>query len=487
MTQQAIKFGTSGHRGIIARDFTGRHVKAIAQAVATYTQSLHKDPVLVIGYDPRTGNSPQMEEGSYTQLLVKALIEQGISVWFCDTFTPTPVVSWMIEAYQLQGGLILTASHNPPNYNGIKFNPSDGAPAPTSITENLESLANQYFNEPKSLSVREGRCKKVYNIKEFASSLFKKTAQTLHLKNLVMPSTPVFIDCNYGATGEVWEQLLSECMLQDYTILNKTPLPDFNMIDPNPSKEENLNRLRARQKEAPGAIAFANDPDGDRHVILDEDGQVIRPGEFSAMLIQFLHSRKIPVHGVATTVASSSIIKSACIQHQLNYAETRVGFKFFTPFLKQSRKSGKLGLAVESSGGFSWSAHTLEKCGFLPCLIALILIKETGKTLSELKAQAWETYGRYYFTEDAWVYPIQNRPQIVQHLEELSLARIGDLFGEPIEKITKLDGAKIHFSSGNWVLTRLSGTEPLARFYAEANSPEKSLDLAQKMKTLLQS
>ncbi len=142
-----ISFGTSGHRGIIGKDFTVRHVHAIGKAVAVYLKRAKPTPTIFVGYDPRTGNSPERVEGSFTQELVSTLTKEGVNVHFSDACCPTPYVSWYVVKNKLDGGLMLTASHNPPNYNGIKFNPANGAPAPTSVTQELEQLANDFYRQ----------------------------------------------------------------------------------------------------------------------------------------------------------------------------------------------------------------------------------------------------------------------------------------------------------------------------------------------------
>ena len=173
--EKPISFGTSGHRGIIGRDFTIKHVEAISKAVAEYLKSQNDSPRICIGYDPRSGNSPLLEEGSFTKSVCDCLAAEDIEVHFFNNYVPTPVVSKYISDNRLDGGLILTASHNPPQYNGIKFNLSNGAPASTDVTSIIEKIANNYFYQEITKIDSTGKIKMV----DYKSEFVEKTLSYL--------------------------------------------------------------------------------------------------------------------------------------------------------------------------------------------------------------------------------------------------------------------------------------------------------------------
>jgi phosphoglucomutase len=482
-----IKFGTSGHRGIIGKTFSIKHVEAIALAVSAYVKKTNNKPKLTIGYDPRTGNSPNLEKNSFTKAVVDTLLAEGIDVDFFDTYTPTPVVSWYIEQNKLDGGLILTASHNPPEYNGIKFNPANGAPAPSEVTKEIEETSNKFYNQnvkPKNIGI-VGKLKYVNASKPFAKSLIENCLKYLNISDSDLSSLIVAVDAKHGTVAATWKDIFEELNLENHAIINEDPRSDFGGIEPNPTKYETLKDLQIKQKALKAPITFANDPDGDRHTILDDNGVPLTPEETTVIILDYLLQINANILGITTTVASSRIIKSAITKQNLTFKETAVGFKYFAPFLEEARAQNKIALGVESSGGFSTSFHTLEKCGYLPCVMLLFIIKETGKSVSELKRNILEKYEAPCFKEAEYKFSPEKKESLVDFFNKTTKETYRKNFKEEISNIIKIDGVKIIFENGNWVLFRLSGTEPLARIYAETDSETASTKLINQANKML--
>jgi len=298
-------------------------------------------------------------------------------------------------------------------------------------------------------------------------------------------STPIVIDAKHGSVSEVWRALISELNIASYSILHEAPLPDFGGIETNPTKYETLTPLRTLQTKYKAPIAFANDPDGDRHVILDENGQALTPEETTIIITDFLAKLQQPLYGVATTVASSRLIKSACASLGINVDETAVGFKFFAPFFSAARHARKIGLGVESSGGFSISSHTMEKCGFLPCILMLYIMCITQKTISELKEAIYATYGRSVFMESEFHFDASKKDTLARFFQTCTKDDVQPHFSRPIHAINRADGLKLILDQDDWILLRLSGTEPVARIYTEADKHETSQALLETATTLL--
>ena len=475
-TLTPITFGTSGHRGIIAKSFTTDHTRAIAQALATLLHKTEASPKVGIGYDSRTGNSPTLEEGSYTKSVVDTLLDYGVSVCFCNEPTPTPVISWAIEHHNWDGGLILTASHNPPNYNGIKFNPSDGAPAPVETTKILESLANSYLLNPPKPPAKKGTLTAISLATEFASSMHKKLKDLLPNIDLDLQPMSIIADALHGSVAASWDALFQEFNLMSYQILHPDPRADFGNIEPNPTAEKALETIRKELIKHPVSLSVANDPDGDRHVILTEKGIRLKAEEVALIILDFLQTQNVPVGGIATTLASSNTIATSATHHQLSYLETSVGFKYFTPFLKKMRNSNKVGIAVESSGGFSTSFHTLEKCGFLPVILLLLDLKTTQKSLTLRLSEIRKKYGNPCFTERAISLTESQKNLFLADYLTWSTQKIQSIWNDPIQKLNKQDGLKIQFEDNSWLLIRPSGTEPVLRVYAESASESDNLN-----------
>jgi len=470
-----VRFGTSGHRGILSLSFTTLHVEAIARAIAQYLSEQSTNPQIVVGYDPRTGNSPTLSPGTYTQVVTDALINEGITVKFLDDYAPTPLVSWVVDFQGIEGGLVLSASHNPPNYNGIKFNGAEGAPAPTRITETIEQVANQFLANPKPYKKKPGKLQYVNFSKHFCSFTVQQIFETCQLKPVTLSQIPIVVDAKHGTVAKIWQLFFDQLGLKSFNILHPEPISDFAGLDPNPTHPTSIATLRAAQKDLKGSIACANDPDGDRHIILDEKGNLLRPEEISIIILDFLNKRNCPLLGIASTVASSSIVQQAAERLDIEYLETPVGFKYFTSFLKQAKNLNQHALAVESSGGFSGSFHTLEKCGFLPILLILLIMHNEEKSLHDLHQSCLNTYGKRFFYENSFKVISSKKNAMIQKIHEMTIQDFNKIFDQPIKNISRKDGSKILFENGDWVLIRISGTEPLARIYCESQI-EKSLN-----------
>ena len=483
-----VTFGTSGHRGVIGKTFTIKQVEAIAYAVADFVHSKNGSTI-ALGYDPRHGNSPSLANDSFTKTIVDVITNAGIDIHIFDSFTPTPLVSWYITNKNIAGGLILTASHNPAEYNGLKFNPENGAPAPPMVTALIEETANQYLFDTIAKTLfkkQKGSIQKVNAEKEFSSAL-KYTIESMISKPVDTASVKVAIDTKHGACASTWDTIFNLCPVSNYKIFHSKPWADFANIEPNPTKFDSLSKLKSACIHDGFDMAIANDPDGDRHVILDEQGHHLIPEETTLIILDYLLSQNCMVSGIISTIASSQIIKKACEHNHLSFQETSVGFKYFAKFLQDEQRKNKIALAVESSGGFSISNHTLEKCGFLPGLIIAHIISETKTPLSQLKQMIIEKYGTFIFMESEFNFDHDAKHCLIKDLKAPDVDALSVIFDQKINHCMTIDGLKLYFHDDSWVLMRLSGTEPLARIYAEASSTKKTNQLLDRAKCFLQS
>ncbi|RAP32328.1 hypothetical protein DID76_00570 [Candidatus Marinamargulisbacteria bacterium SCGC AG-414-C22] len=479
-----ISFGTSGHRGIIGETFTLDHVKCITAAIAQLLTST-PNTTIALGYDPRKFNCEQLKPNSFTEAITSTLQRYGIHVDFFDTFCPTPCVSWYIKQHKLAGGLVLTASHNPPEYNGLKFNMSNGAPAPASVTAKIEALANSYLKKglPKPAH-KKGSLRFVHVEEPFARSI-SDLIQTISGKPLTLSDINLAIDVKHGACGHVWDMLFALNKPRKYQLINSEPLANLGNIEPNPTKYEHLKKLSNYIKSHDIQLGIANDPDGDRHVILDESGRYLLPEETTLIILNYFIEKKVAIRGIATTVASSRIIKLACKLHNIEYLETAVGFKHFADFLEESKQDNSVALAVESSGGFTISSHTLEKCGFLPGILLAHICSEKQKPLSELKKELYTQLGEHYFLEREYRFLPDQKNRLKRYFMNANQDQIQNIFSQDIVAIQNIDGLKVIFSNDDWILLRLSGTEPVARLYAEASKSRSTKKLLDQCEQLL--
>lgn len=486
--KKEITFGTSGHRGIINTGFTIKHVIAIAHAITSLLTKESNSPTLVIGYDPRQGNSPSLEDNSFTKALADTLLSRGVNVHFLEVFSPTPLVSWYIVKHQIDGGIILTASHNPPEYNGIKFNPKNGAPAPPEITQEIERLANHYHeNKPQFPIERPGTLKKVNATQDFSKDLVSTVETMLDSQKISCHDMALAIDTKHGATAQVWQALSRQLGLHSLDIIHENPTSDFGGIEPNPTKLSTLDLLKESQNKHAAPMAVSNDPDGDRFVMLDEKGTALLPEEVTVIILDYLIQKNRPVWGIATTVASSRLCKVAAEKNTLNFAETAVGFKYFAAPFETALVENKLCLGVESSGGFSTSAHTFEKCGFLPAIMMLYILNDTSLSISQLRENIYTKYGTTHFLETEFHYNDEKKEKIQRFLKDCHTNDLSTFFSQTITELIKVDGLKIMFDTGDWVLFRLSGTEPLARIYGESSDSNDAKELLKNASSILDS
>jgi len=474
-----VSFGTSGHRGIVSKGFTARHVWAIAKAVAVLLKRNTPIPKVVIGYDCRPGNSPHVTD-SFTFLAYTTLLAEGAYPLLFKSFSPTPLVSWTIQKQGLDGGLIFTASHNPPQYNGIKFNPSHGGPASTDITSEIQKLANSFLSNASlnpSVLPANPVIEWVDTEHDFAFELASKVKQYTSFSTFLATDT-IVIDARHGSVASVWHKITQALSLNSH-ILNESPLSDFGGIEPNPTKKEVLSDLAKAVLEKKALLGVANDPDGDRHVIVDELGHFLSPEEVSIILAEYFLLSNRRLDGLGTTVASSMLIKTWAQLNGVNFEETRVGFKYFTPFFEKAKAADQWFFGVESSGGFSASWHTFEKCGFLPAVLLACVVKQSKKPLSVWRTLIQQKYGQWVFIEKEIALEGNLKDKLEVFFKQPNESVLQKALGPNLE-FTNLDGLKINFLSG-WALLRLSGTEPLARLYVEAASESEAAAWVAKM------
>ena len=484
-----VSFGTSGHRGIVGDSFTLSHVQAIAVGVAQWLRHAGAPLCVAIGYDSRDGNDPLRSPGSFTHILVETLLDHGISVWFATAPTPTPVMSWVVTTYHLGGALILTASHNPPQYNGLKFNPPNGAPADVAVTSFIEKVANTFQNPTPSACARGTLFLRDDFPQLFAEGLYQRLSD--FLGPLDFSQSRILIDAAHGAVAQTWDAVFARFGMREHAILCAEPLKDFGGLEPNPTHAKAFGRLQAvihEQREWGRAwdMAIGNDPDGDRHIVLDDLGVPLTPEETAVLILEMLLQAGKRPHAVASTLASSALVRVACEAHAIRYVETAVGFKYFAPVFAEADAAGGFALGVESSGGFSISRHTYEKCGFLPVMLAHY-VKTTGKPLSVLR-QSLERYGQFVFSETSFSFEASKKPELIRFFGEVLASALTAFSGVDARvEIDRRDGLKVSLDTGSWLLVRLSGTEPIGRIYAESATTEETQRLIKQMQALLAS
>jgi alpha-D-glucose phosphate-specific phosphoglucomutase len=469
-----IKFGTDGWRAIIAENFTFENLRIVSQAIAAYVNNSN-DPGegIVIGYDQRFLSE------EFAQAVTEVLAGNNIKVYLISKPSPTPVTAFAIKHWNCKGAVMLTASHNPPVYHGIKYIPYFAGPALPETTNIIEdNLSNLLSGKDEVKKISMDRLQE----QNLLERIEPKELYINHLKNLIDCSSikkrpvKIVIDPMYGAGVGYLEDFLSDTDNTVITMHNyRDPLFGGGMPEP---KKDQLLQLRDRVLKEKADLGLALDGDADRFGIIDKNGDYINPNQVISLILFHLISRKGWKGPVARTVATTHTLDNMCCKTGDYVFETPVGFKYIGQAL---REKGCI-LGGEESGGMSIKGHIPEKDGILACLLILEIVCLTQDTLTnnlkELKQKC--------SCPDSNRLDLRVSPEKKQHiLDKINNYKPKELLGKKVIEIVTIDGVKIKLEDGSWVLVRPSGTEPLFRIYAEASTCEGVSLLQNELKKIL--
>lgn len=441
--------------------FTETDVTQLAHAIATWV-ALQSGTQVAIGYDPRAGN----RYDAFIGRMVDPFLERGISVLGSDRPVPTPVLAHMVKHDHLTAGIMLSASHNPPQYNGIKLNPYPGGAASIQVTTHIESLLQSPVPMGAPVSTR-GVLSHVNIIDRYIPRLIQWVshhASSSPPSQVLSSLPPILVDARHGTAGYVWQQWAAATG-QSILIDHATPHPTFGGLSPNPTDPDVVAYLSQRVMETGVAFGVAHDPDADRHMIVDQYGRQISPEMVACLMYEAMGGQ---VDGMVTTVSSSRLIQRMAHACGLTYQETPVGFKWFTPAFEDAEANQTVTIGVESSGGISQSNYLYEKCGFLPAIWMSLLVGGSNRSLGDWVDQTWERFGKSEMVELAMT--------MTPDSPVLSQIKTGQFDDWNQATVHKRDGVKWEWAD-RWVIVRPSGTEPVMRIMAEAPTKQAAQDL----------
>lgn len=454
---EKISFGTDGWRGILARDFTFANVELVARAVAEYLRGhgLAAQGV-VVGYDTRFLSE------RFAAAVGEVFASAGVPVYLAGRPTPTPVTAYAIKEYGAGGAVMLTASHNPPEYNGFKFIPEYAGPALPHITREIEERVRRLAGQPGPPPAAKGPAPR----REIdpRPAYFRHVRRLVDLAAVRREGLAVVVDPMYGAGAGYLEEILAGEGATVTAVHNhRDPLFGGSLPEPTAAT---LGELRRLVLERGAAVGLALDGDADRFGIIDRDGSFITPNEFLPLLYYHLLEHRGERGPVARTVATTHLLDRLAEAYGQEAYETPVGFKYIGQHL---REKGCL-LGGEESGGLSVRGHIPEKDGILACLLAAEMVAARRKTLRELLGELWSRFGRYYSRRlDVHTAP-EEKERVLKTLRDFAPR---ELAGKKVLQRLDVDGVKLLLEGDSWVLVRPSGTEPLFRLYAEARSEEE--------------
>ena len=459
-----IRFGTSGWRAVIAEGFTFATVRRAAGAIATsLLESGHARKGVFVGYDTRFLSDRFAREAAGT------LAALGVPVSLSPTPVPTPAIAFAIVSGRRAGGINITASHNPPEYSGLKFSTSDGAPAVPEITRRIEELANRNSGaDPHEArkGTRAGRSKApTIRTQDVRAAYFRHLLGLVKAPAIRRRKLRIGCDPRHGASIGYLDGIMSR--VADVEVLHDRPHPEFGGTGPD-CGEKQLKPLQQLVRRHKLDLGVATDGDGDRFGIVDAGGHFIAPNLFLAILADYLlEHRRLP-GGIGRSVATTHLLDAICAHHGRKLFETPVGFKYLGEYLR----SGRAFLICEESAGLSLRGHVPEKDGILAGLLAAEMVAIRRRSLRDQIRDLFAKVGPLHSRRIDYHTTASARDRLARRLEEIPTM----FAGRRIIRLDTTDGRKLIFSDGAWLLLRPSGTEPLIRCYAEARSV-KDLDL----------
>ncbi len=447
-----IKFGTSGWRALVAEEFTFENVRRAVTGVARYVKSQRPAGARVI-----VGRDPRFLGETFCSIAADILSRHGITPLVIAEAAPTPAISYAVIHEKADGAINFTASHNPPEYNGIKFSTPDGAPALPEVTGQIEkeivagdshSAASSKSTSPQALDPKPIYLARLGEIVDFAA--------------INQAGLRVVFDPFWGAARGYPDSLLRDAGVQvesvhdyrDVLFGGHAPEPDDHLLDP----------LRQKMHDIKAHIGIATDGDADRFGIVDEDGTFLQPNYVIAMLFDYLVQSRGWKNGVAKSVATTNLINAIARYHQVELHETPVGFKYIGELIKQD----KIAIGGEESAGLSVRHHVPEKDGILAGLLCCEMVARRGKSLGQQLQELFAEVGSFYPTRENF----RLTPEVNEKFTKKLASDPHSFGGRRVTEAGRKDGLKLVLDDGSWVCYRLSGTEPVVRVYSEAPSKQ---------------
>lgn len=459
--QNQIRFGTGGWRALIGEGFTLDNVRRLCQALANdVIRGGREAQGIIVGYDRR------FLSDSAAQAAVEVFAGNNIPVRLQTGDTPTPLLTYATAKEQAAYGLIFTASHNPPQWNGLKVFATDGSLPLDSETRAIEEEANalttaQVVKTELGVAYQSGLLTDVDYTNEYVDAV----ERLIDLQVIREAGLRVALDAMYGTGQVTLDIVLTEARCRVTTIHARHD-PLFGGRNPAPDPHE-LTSLINTVREGKYALGLAMDGDADRIAIVDDQGHYISTNELLLLLYFYLHEVRGERGGVTRNLATTHLLDRLASHFGEPSYEVPVGFKH----IAASMKAHDVLLAGESSGGLSIRGHILGKDGIFACALVVEMIARTGRTIADLLAEIRSRIGWLVSMEVNLPATPEMKIMVQQRLTGAPVAKIA---GVPVVRTSFEDGVKFYFANDNWLLLRFSGTEPLLRIFAEADSDEQA-------------
>jgi phosphoglucomutase len=452
MTTQ-IKFGTSGWRAVMAEEFTFANVDRAVHGIARYVRSQKPNGARVI-----VGRDPRFLGETFCAMAAEILGSYGITPLVIAEPAPTPAISYAVIQSKADGAINFTASHNPPEYNGIKFSTPDGAPSLPEVTKAIEAEIAAFDADSKKPEGKKAEAEPMDPRRMYLSRL----REIVDLDVIQKSGVKVVFDPMWGAARGYSDALLREAGVPVATVHDTRDVL-FGGHAPEPD-DHLLEDLRLKMRQTGAGIGIATDGDADRFGIVDEDGTFLQPNYAIALLFDYLVETRGWKNGVGKSVATTNLVNALAEKHKIELHETPVGFKYIGELIKQD----KILIGGEESAGLSIRKHVPEKDGVLAGLLCCEMVARRGESLGKQLANLFVKVGSFY--------PLRENFRLTAEVKEKFTEKLradpAEFCGSKVAQVVRTDGLKLVLSDGSWVCYRLSGTEPVVRVYSEARSKE---------------
>jgi phosphoglucomutase len=460
-----IKFGTSGWRAVMAEEFTFANVHRAVHGIARYVSSQKSNGAkikIIVGRDPRFLGE------SFCATAADILSSYGITPLVIAEPTPTPAISYAVIQSKADGAINFTASHNPPEYNGIKFSTPDGAPALPEVTKAIESEIAAFDANPQTPDAAKTPTQSHPQEIDPRRMYLSRLREIVDLDTIRKSGIKIGFDPMWGAARGYSDEFLREAGVTVITVHDTrdvlfgghAPEPDDHLLDD----------LRHKMREIGAAIGIATDGDADRFGIVDEDGTFLQPNYIIALLFDYLVETRGWTNGVGKSVATTNLINALAEKHKIELYETPVGFKYIGELIKQD----KILIGGEESAGLSVRKHVPEKDGVLAGLLCCEMVARRGASLSKQLSDLFAEVGSFYPMRENF----RLTPEVKEKFTEKLRGDPKEFHGIKVAQVVRTDGLKLVLADGSWVCYRLSGTEPVVRAYSEARSQEGLVKLS---------
>lgn len=461
-----IKFGTDGWRAIIAQEFTTDNVARVSKATADWIKQSSSTPSVVIGHDCRFGGE------LFTDVAARVFCEEGVKVFVAKDFVSTPMVSFGAHALNAVAGVVITASHNPPSYNGFKLKSGYGGPTIPEEIAKVENIIPDHHPIPQT-SLAEYEAAGKLQWVDLEEMYYQHVVKSFDLDTINNSGIRLGYDAMYGAGQRVALRIF-----KNIVPLHCDDNPGFHGQAPEPI-HRNLIALSELVKNDPTIkCGLANDGDADRIGMYDGDGNFVDSHHIILLLIHYLHKYKGYTGKVVIAFSVSEKVKRLCEHYGLDYEVTKIGFKYICG--KMVIEDVLLG--GEESGGIAVKGHVPERDGIWCGLLLMEFMAKTGKNLTELIKEVYDITGSFCFDRNDLHLTDGLKNSIIENCKTGKYTAFGKY---TVDRLEDVDGFKFHLDANSWVMIRPSGTEPLLRVYAESPTRAETDNILSTVKNIL--